>query len=78
MGEALVDATKLEMARATARAMFGTMAGVPPEVQLEAISILFQTLVCTSIPERYRISTLNSITQTMRNNVKKFSKTGVL
>lgn len=72
------DATKIEMAKRASSTMFTTMAGMPPEIQLEASILLFKSLMMATVKPTHRISLFNSVVQRLRKEIQDHLKTGVV
>ena len=71
-------ATKIAMAKRASATMFTTMAGLPPDVQLEAAVHLMKVLFMSHVKPEKRLSMFNTVVQSVKNDIKKHLKTGVV
>lgn len=66
---------KKKIANQAALAMYATLTGIPPEIQLEAALILVRTLFITSVKQIVCISLFNAVVKKMRDELKLHLKT---
>lgn len=71
------NAAKIDMAKKASGVMFTTMAGMPPEVQLEASILLLKALFMATVKKEHRLSVFNTVMQRVKKEIKEHLKTGV-
>jgi hypothetical protein len=62
---------KVKLAKQAATVMFSTMAGVPPEIQIEASIILMQSLFISHTKSTHRMSLFRSVVKKMTVEIRK-------
>lgn len=72
------DKTKIDMAKRASVVMFTTMAGMPPDVQLEASILLLKALFMATVKKEHRLSVFNSVVQRVKKEIKDHLETGVV
>lgn len=71
------EKTKIEMAKVASKVMFTTIAGMAPDVQLEAAAMLFKALIMEKVNAKYRLSFFGKTVQVMRRDIKEHLEQGV-
>jgi hypothetical protein len=71
------EKTKIEMAKVASKVMFTTIAGMEPDIQLEAAAMLFKALVMEKVNSKYRLSFFGKTVQVMRRDIKEHLEQGV-
>ena len=73
-----INLAKANIAKATAKMLFSSMAGMPQEIRLEATLILVKSLFMESVKSEHRMRLFSSVMQKMRAEIREHIKTGVV
>lgn len=72
------DKIKIAMATRASSTMYSTMAGLPPDVQLEAAIFLLKALFMAVVKPEKRLSMFNDVMRRVKKEIKEHLETGVV